>query len=176
MGILKHITYSNQQGLQHNTIQLMLRKACFYFSGITLWVGTNEHISKVPLGHLWQGANVVPGLEKQIQYIKHQLPHAATCSSHYYCLFHKACINLHTTDSVQCSYVFNFYCSLIIYIYRSDCMDHIILNLYKYYKECKTFYVGITSSSPAVYKRLTVCLSYILPTDFQNNQQFQRNR
>lgn len=43
-------------------MQQMLRKAC-----ITLWVGTNEHISKVPLGHLWQGADVVPGLGKYIQ-------------------------------------------------------------------------------------------------------------
>lgn len=28
----------------------------------SLWVGTDEHISKVPLGHVCQGADVVPGL------------------------------------------------------------------------------------------------------------------
>lgn len=38
------------------------RLMMFFF---TLWVGTNEHISKVPLGHVWQGTNVVSSLEKK---------------------------------------------------------------------------------------------------------------
>lgn len=35
------------------------------FSSFTLWIGAKEHISEVPLGHVWQGVDVVPGLEKQ---------------------------------------------------------------------------------------------------------------
>lgn len=34
-------------------------------SSFTLWIGAKEHISEVPLGHVWQGVDVVPGLEKQ---------------------------------------------------------------------------------------------------------------
>lgn len=36
---------------------------CFdHDSNITLWVGTDEHVRKIPLGHLRQGVDVVPCL------------------------------------------------------------------------------------------------------------------
>lgn len=52
----------NFQGWYHNTVTFM--------SCITLWVGTNEDTSKVPLGHIWQGTDVVPGLKEGRKQIK----------------------------------------------------------------------------------------------------------